>query len=78
MKTRPVYRPFHMKVEGRKTGDWMIVDTGDALIHLMSPHAREYYNLEKLWVLKESFYEVCRHSLRCLSTPLCFDFSLSL
>mmetsp|Transcript_17690 Transcript_17690/g.53020 ORF Transcript_17690/g.53020 Transcript_17690/m.53020 type:complete len:113 (+) Transcript_17690:964-1302(+) len=57
MKTRPVYRPAHLKVEGRKTGNWMILDTGDALVHLMTAEAREFYNLEKLWALKESYFE---------------------
>ncbi len=38
------------KIEGADTGgDWVIVDTGDAIIHLFRPEIREFYNLEKLW-----------------------------
>jgi ribosome-associated protein len=38
---------FH--IEGGKTGDWMVVDCGDILIHLFSPELREKYRLEELW-----------------------------
>lgn len=35
-------------VEGRATG-WILLDYGDILVHLFTPEAREYYNLERLW-----------------------------
>lgn len=35
-------------VEGG-TGDWVLVDLGDVIAHLMHPTARAYYQLEKLW-----------------------------
>jgi ribosome-associated protein len=35
--------------EGQDTNDWVLVDYGDAIVHLMLPEVREYYDLERLW-----------------------------
>ena len=40
-----------LNIEGRKNGDWIIVDIGDIIIHLFRSEVREYYNLEKMWAL---------------------------
>ncbi len=38
------------KIEGRATGDWVLVDTGDVIVHVFRPEVREFYQLEKLWM----------------------------
>ncbi len=38
------------KVEGKETGDWVLVDTGDVILHIFRPEVREFYQLEKMWV----------------------------
>ena len=35
--------------EGEESGDWILVDAGDIVTHVMQPAVREYYNLEELW-----------------------------
>lgn len=36
-------------VEGLETGEWVLVDLGSVIVHIMQPTIREYYNLEQLW-----------------------------
>lgn len=37
------------RIEGEENGEWIIVDCGQAVVHIMQPTFRQYYNLEELW-----------------------------
>lgn len=43
--------------EGLNSDEWMIVDCGDAVLHVMSSEAREFYHLEGLWDINETVEE---------------------
>ena len=38
------------KIEGKDAGDWVLIDTGDVIIHVFRPEVREFYQLEKMWL----------------------------
>jgi ribosome-associated protein len=37
------------RVEGLETGDWVLIDTGDIIVHVFRPEIRAFYNIEKMW-----------------------------
>ncbi|WP_299153887.1 ribosome silencing factor [uncultured Tateyamaria sp.] len=37
------------RIEGKDTGDWVLIDTGDVIVHVFRPEVREFYQLEKMW-----------------------------
>lgn len=42
-----------VSMEGEDTGEWVLVDCGDAVVHILQPAIRAYYNLEEIWGGKE-------------------------
>ena len=47
-KLKETFR-FTAKMEGKETGDWVLIDAGDVIIHVFRPEVREFYQLEKIW-----------------------------
>jgi ribosome-associated protein len=45
------------RIEGKNTGDWVLVDTGDIIVHVFRPEVREFYQLEKMWQLSPADIE---------------------
>ena len=42
------------RIEGRETADWVLLDCGDAVVHLFRPEVREFYQLEKMWAPEQA------------------------
>ena len=41
------------RIEGQDAGDWVLIDTGDVIVHVFRPEVREFYNIEKMWSAPE-------------------------
>jgi ribosome-associated protein len=41
---------IHARVEGKDSGDWVLIDAGDVIVHIFRPEVREFYQLEKMWL----------------------------
>lgn len=39
------------RVEGLPHCDWVLIDTGDVIVHLFRPEVRSFYNIEKIWAV---------------------------
>ena len=44
-------------VEGLNTGDWVLVDLGDVVVHVMLPQVRDYYGIERMWDVDDPEYD---------------------
>ena len=42
----------YIPIEGKQTGDWVLVDAGDVIVHVFRPESRTFYALEKMWTLE--------------------------
>ena len=41
---------INSRMEGKETGDWVLIDSGDVIVHVFRPEVREFYQLEKMWL----------------------------
>jgi ribosome-associated protein len=41
------------RIEGLPAADWVLIDTGDVVVHLFRPEVRSFYNLERMWGFSE-------------------------
>ncbi len=57
LKQRQGHSP---RVEGKETGDWVLVDTDDVVVHLFRPEVRAFYQLEKMWMSPDALTELRR------------------
>ena len=42
------------RIEGKDTGDWVLIDTDDVIVHVFRPEVRSFYNLERMWGFGDS------------------------
>ena len=52
-----------ISIEGEDTGEWVLVDLGDLIVHIMQPPIRNYYRLEEIWGGKQIDQETARKAL---------------
>jgi ribosome-associated protein len=52
-------------IEGEQTGEWVLVDLGDVIVHIMQPSIRAHYNLEELWTPPKA---VRKRAVKAVST----------
>ena len=45
-----------LSVEGKESGDWVLIDAGDIVVHIFRPEVRQFYNIEKMWAMPVATY----------------------
>ena len=55
---------INCRLEGEDNGEWVLVDCGDIICHIMQPIIREYYNLEEIWGPKSITIENIKDSFQ--------------
>lgn len=53
-----------VSIEGEETGEWVLVDLGDMVVHIMQPAIRDYYRLEEIWGDKEVKFGAAKRTSR--------------
>lgn len=48
----------YARVEGLEAADWVLIDCGDAIVHVFRPEVREYYQLEKMWLTASAQHDL--------------------
>ena len=43
-----------LSIEGQETGDWVLIDAGDVVVHIFRPEIRQFYNIEKMWSVPQA------------------------
>lgn len=52
------------RIEGKETGDWVLIDTDDVIVHVFRPEVREFYQLEKMWMPADALRSATIERLR--------------
>ena len=52
------------RIEGKDTGDWVLIDTDDVIVHVFRPEVREFYQLEKMWMPTDALRSVTLDRMR--------------
>lgn len=58
------------RIEGKETGDWVLIDADDVIVHVFRPEVREFYQLEKMWMPADTLGSLRVDAARAVSAPL--------
>ncbi|MES2984569.1 MAG: ribosome silencing factor [Pseudomonadota bacterium] len=46
-----------LSIEGKESGDWVLIDAGDIVVHIFRPEIRQFYNIEKMWAMPVASFQ---------------------